>query len=138
MVQESAVWTVRPYGEAVGDYQMITEWQKVHGRSALPETVIPPLALIAMLDGEPMAFACCYQSHGIGVAFLEWLTTRPGLSPATAREALGHVIGSIKECTKDTHGLLIGYCAPVIAREAEKLGFALVGKGVSAVAMNIT
>jgi hypothetical protein len=123
MVSENTVWTIRPYGEAVGDYQMISEWRKAHKVPELPETIIPPLAVIAEMDGEPIAFAVCYQSCGIGVCFLEWLTTRPGLTATLAREALRHVIGGIEACTKDTHGLMFGYAPGQIAREAKRFGF---------------
>lgn len=122
-VSDKAVWSVRPYGEGIGDYQMISEWRRVHKAPELPETIIPPLAIIAECDGEPIAFACCYQSYGIGVCFLEWLTTRPGLRALQAREALAHVIGGIEACTKDTHGLMFGYAPGQIARESSRFGF---------------
>ncbi|RBP37009.1 hypothetical protein DES53_115150 [Roseimicrobium gellanilyticum] len=122
--QERGVWRAREYGEKVGDYQMISEWREGHNVGPLPETVIPPLALVCERDGEPMAFACCYQSYGIGVCFLEWLITRPGLNLAEARLALEHVIRAIAACTKDTHALMFGYCVPALAREAKRnLGF---------------
>jgi hypothetical protein len=123
MVSENTVWRVRPYGEGIGDYQMISEWRRAHKVSELPETIIPPLAIFSLADGEPAAFAVCYQSYGIGVCFLEWLTTRPGLTALQARTALGHVIGGIEACTKETHGLMFGYAPGQIARESKRFGF---------------
>jgi hypothetical protein len=115
------VWRVRRFGEKVGDFQMVTGWRDGHGVPVLPETIIPPLALISECDGEAMAFAVCYQSYGIGVCFLEWLTTRPGIPLKDARVALEHVIRALAECTKETHGLMFGYCVPALAREAKRL-----------------
>jgi hypothetical protein len=129
MVQENtipdkATWRVRPYGEGIGDYQMISEWRQAHKVSPLPETIIPPLAMVAEHEGIPTAFACCYQSCGIGVCFLEWLITRPGLTAMQAREALGHVIGAIEACAKESdYGLMFGYAPGNIARESSRFGF---------------
>ena len=125
MVPENTRWTVRPYGEGLGDYQRLCAWREAHEVPALQETIIPPLSVFAVLDGEPVAFASCYQSYGIGVCFLDWLTTRPGLDAAHAREALRHVINGIAECTKATHALMMGHCTQLIAREAGKLGFVI-------------
>jgi hypothetical protein len=123
-VSDKAIWKVRPYGEAVGDYQMISAWREGHKVSPLPETIIPPLALIAEREGEPQSFAVCYQSCGIGVCFLEWLITRPGLTALQAREALGHVIGGIEACAKaNDYGLMFGYAPGNIARESKRFGF---------------
>lgn len=128
MVPENTVWKVRPYGEAVGDYQMVSGWRKAHDSPPMPETLVPPLAIISELDGEPMAFAACYQSYGVGVCFMDWFTSRPGLSLKMANEAIGHVIGAMKECTKATHGLAIGYGSPVIARATKRWGFKVMSK----------
>lgn len=131
------VWRVRRFGEKVGDYQMIVGWQVGHGKPAVPETILPPLALIAERDGVEVAFAALYQSYGIGVAFLEWITTRPGTSLSDMRTAVTHIIHAMEECTRGTHGLILGHCEEALAREARVAGFAVTGRDVFCIAKNI-
>lgn len=131
------VWRVRAFGEKVGDYQMIVEWQAGHGRPAVPETILPPLALIAERDGVEVAFAALYQSYGIGVAFLEWITTRPGTSLADMRTGVCHIIGAMEACTRGTHGLILGHCEAGLAREARVAGFSVTGRESFCIAKNI-
>ena len=59
MVPEKTNWSVRPYGEVIGDYQLVSAWRDAHGVPVLQETIIPPLSVFAVLGGEPVAFASC-------------------------------------------------------------------------------
>lgn len=124
------LYQVRKYGTAVGDYQLVAEWRKAHGCDSFPETLLPPDGVIVERDGQPVAAAWMYLSAGIGVAFLDFLTTAPGMTPAQASEALGHALALLKRLAKQNdYGLMIGYTFPAMARCAEAHGFRTLATG---------
>lgn len=117
------LYQIRLFGDAPGDLELVNSWRESHGAPPMPEAVVPPLAIFSELDGEPVAFAACYQSYGVGVCFMEWLATKPGMTLSQSRRAVGHVVDGLKACTRDTHGLMMATCSPGVARGAQHFGF---------------
>lgn len=120
------VFQVRPWTPE--DHPVIVNWRKVHGVEPMPANIVPPLAVVTERNGEPVAFGACFQTEtrpgALPVAYLEWITTRPGLSMREAREAVGHVIECLKAMAQSTGpAIMLTYCGPALSREAVKLGF---------------
>jgi len=88
-----------------------------------PENLIPKLAVIVTLDGEPAAFMACYQDNSIGVAILDWVCTRPNQSFADSRRALLFGEKAITESLKPNYGLLLTYTLPPVARTLSREGW---------------
>lgn len=86
----------RIYGLQVGDYQLVNDWWMARHDRPFLETLIPPLGVFAERDGEPQAVAWAYESAGVGVAFLEHVITRPGLSFKDADAAFGCCLRGIE------------------------------------------
>jgi hypothetical protein len=116
---------VRLYGEALGDYQLINGWWHARHKEPLAETILPPLGVIIMAGGEPIAALWAYECFGVGVCFLEHPITRPGLSIAQAKAALRLAIEACVQVAK-SHGdfaLFKCYTIPGIAHVLPRLGF---------------
>jgi hypothetical protein len=92
---------LRVYGTGLGDYQVVSAWWQARHGQPFPETLVPPDAVIVERAGKPVAFLCCYLSYGVGVAFLEFAVTRPGLGFKVAREAMTMAING---CVALAHG----------------------------------
>lgn len=117
--------TARIYGLRAGDFQRVNEWWRRRNNDDLPETLLPPLGVIVERKGEPVGALWCYESYGIGVAFLEWPCTAPGLGPSEALKVMGCAVNACVHLAK-THGdYSVFRCStlPGIARVLPKLGF---------------
>jgi hypothetical protein len=115
---------LRAYGLRTGDYQMVDAWWRARRRSGFPENMVPPLGVIAERDGKPLAALWAYQSAGIGVAFLEFAVTAPGLSFKDARAALGRALLGIEAILRrDGYSVARCFCAPAMARALRAFGF---------------
>lgn len=114
----------RLYGERPGDYQEIVSWWENRGQ-ALPETLLPPLGVVIEKQGEMVAALWCYESFGVGVAFLDFPCTKPGIWPGLAYYALAMAEHSIVTVLrqKGAHKLLRCYTTPEIARGLERVGY---------------
>lgn len=125
MANETAPLQVRVYGLKAGDYQLVNEWWMRHNQTPLPETMLPPNGVIVELDGVPLGALWCYESFGVGVAFLEWPCSAPGLGQ---REALAVFAFAVEACVHlaKSHGdFCLFRCStlPAIARALPRLGF---------------
>lgn len=131
--QEEVMWSVRGYGEKVGDYQMVSGWKEVRGMGMLMENVLPPTGVIVEMDGEAVAASWLYLCYGIGVGFWEGLITKPGLSLGVARAAWVHCYGAIRKlaAANDT-GVIKIYTKGPLTCEAMKHGFTEMGDGYTA------
>jgi hypothetical protein len=116
------VLQVRPYASKPGDFQTISAWWRARGNRLFAETLLPPLGLVVELNDEPVAALWCYESYGIGVAFLEFPCTKPGIGPVLATRALSMAEETIAEILRrrGTHGLLIAHTIRSIARVLER------------------
>lgn len=115
----------RIYGQKVGDYQLVNEWWRRHNDSDLPETLLPPLGVIVEQAGEPLGALWCYESFGIGVAFLEWPCSKPGLTSKQATEVFRYAVEACIQVAKSHGDFCIFRCSTLapIARILPKFGF---------------
>ena len=116
--------TVRQYGAQAGDWQTVSAWWD-RSDGVFAETILPPLGVIVERGGEPVAAMWCYETHGIGVAFLEFPCTAPGLPPGVAASALvfaEHAIVSILR-HRGEHKLIRAFAKPRHARAMKRLGY---------------
>lgn len=117
--------TARVYGLAAGDYQLVNQWWERHNAHALPETLLPPLGVIVERDGQPVGALWCYESFGIGVCFLEWPCSAPGLGMKEAARVFGYAVEACITVAKAHGDNSIFRCStlPAIARILPRLGF---------------
>lgn len=134
--QKPPLFTVREYGTATGDWQMVAAWWASHtAERAIVETLLPPVGVVVERDGEPVAACWCHLSAGIGIAFLESPVARPGLRLSETTAALGTALEAIEAiCRTHDYGVLFANTLPGIARVLEKrYGFARAGDRVQMV-----
>jgi hypothetical protein len=86
---------LRPYTPS--DYPTINAWwQSRHGAlSDFPSPLLPPLGVVVEEEGEPVFALWCYESFGVGVAFLEYPVSRPGRTAAQTKEAFAEALRGI-------------------------------------------
>jgi hypothetical protein len=134
MVPENAIWTVRAYGEKVGDYQLVSSWIEARGLGRLQENFLPPTGIIVEMNNKPVAASWLYLCYGIGVAFWEGLYTCPGLSLSTARAACLHCLGALKAIAKTNDvGVIKAYTKRALAAQAKKHGFHTMDEGFTSI-----
>jgi hypothetical protein len=129
--QEEVVWSVRGYGEKVGDYQMVSGWMEERGMGRLLENLLPPTGVVVECDGEAVAASWLYLCYGIGVGFWEGLIAKPGVTLGMARLACGHCLGALKAVAKanDT-GIIKTYAKGALAMQAQCHGFIRADEGL--------
>lgn len=117
--------TARVYGLKAGDYQLVNGWWRRHNAIDLPETLLPPLGVMVELDSEPVGALWCYESFGIGVAFLEWPCSKPGLGRKEATEVFRFAIEACISLAKSHGDYSVFRCSTLapIARVLPKFGF---------------
>lgn len=115
----------RLYGEAVGDYQLVSGWWESRHSEPLAETILPPLGVIVEDGQGPCAAVWCYECFGVGVCFLEFPIARPGMHFNESLRAFEMAIEGCVRIAKQ-HGdfsLFQGYTLPAIARALRSIGF---------------
>jgi hypothetical protein len=114
----------RAYGIAVGDFQTVAAWWWARHGYPFPEILLPPLGVVVNRGHEPVAALWAYQSVGIGVAFLEFAITRPGLSLREAHAAMGFALMAVELIlTRDNYSVIRCFAGPAVARAAKRHGF---------------
>ena len=118
--------TLRHYGLAVGDWQMVSGWHEARHGVPLPETILPPLGIISEDEHGPVAVWFAYQSLGVGVAFLEACVTRPGLTLQQAWAVIGRCLDGIEAVLKkEGYGMIRTFVEfPSLERCLRRFGFA--------------
>jgi hypothetical protein len=123
------------------DYDTVCQWWKDRGFDPLPKVILPKLGVMAIPgEGEaPDACAWLYMDNSVGVCFLEGTISRPGLTLAQARDAIGSIIGFLKsEAIRLDYGTMITFCNSALARESKRLGFVRVQTELSMMVNNLT
>lgn len=71
------------------DAQIAVGWRVAHGEAAIPESALPTTGAVCEHGepDEPIASMWLYLTNST-MAYLAWPTTRPGLRPRVASEAL--------------------------------------------------
>ena len=118
------LYQIRRYGEKPGDFQLMNEWWWAHGQGQLPKAMLPPDGFILECDGEPQCAGWLYLSAGIGVAFFEWVVSKPGLGLKKSKRAFCHLIDFIRMHAREcNYGVVWCNTLPSIARMARGTGF---------------
>ncbi len=112
-------WTVREY--AADDLVLIDSWWKGHRSERFPSELLPPVGVIALADGEPVAACWLYMAVNVGVCWIEYPISKPGLGikkSAAAFDVLVRILTEIAK-THDYH-VMIANTMPGIARFLER------------------
>jgi hypothetical protein len=128
----------RLYGEKAGDWQEVSSWWEGRG-GMFAETILPPLGVIVERGGERLAAMWCYESFGIGVAFLEFPCTKPGLPPGLAARALAWAENAIVTILRagGEHKIVMAHTRPNIAKSMRRLGYCIAAEGMTTVLRRI-
>jgi hypothetical protein len=68
---------------------LINEWSRAAEMPGLNEAVIPPLGVVVSDGIGPASAMWCFECYGVGIAYLEYAVTRPGLEWTHAANVLG-------------------------------------------------
>jgi hypothetical protein len=127
VVGAAGMLQVRFYGEKPGDFQEISRWWSSGvGSGMFQETILPPLGVVVESYGTRIAALWCYECLGIGVAFLAFACTRPGLSASQALPALfmgETTIASVLKA-RGRPSLLVAHVRPGVAQQMRRIGYA--------------
>jgi hypothetical protein len=105
------------------DFPMLTAWHSSRHESPLPECLLPPLGFVVEDEHGACAALFCYQSYGVGVAFLAFAFSRPGTSFFVAKRAFNLCMKAIILACEDTHRLFKCVTLPPIGRVLKSWGF---------------
>lgn len=111
------------------DFPMVERWWNDRNPEPLHLALLPPLCVIVENSCGPVAFLACFESFGVGVAFLEFPVTVPGLSLKDARAALLFAVASVIQLAGTGAGAAGEYkmfrvsTLPGIARVLRRFGF---------------
>jgi hypothetical protein len=107
----------------VSDIPMLQGWHESRHGYELAAVLLPPLGFVVELDGVPIAALFCYQSYGVGVAFIDIALSRPGTSFLVAKRAFNLCLQAIILACDDTHKLFRINCDAAITRVLTAMGF---------------
>jgi len=106
--------------DAANDYPVAVEWWTAHQTTKAPlREMLPKLGLVASNEhGDPHAFAWLFMDNSVGVCFVEFPVTKPGIGLRRARLAFDAILFGLKEAARAmNYGVMIAYTLPAIARE---------------------
>lgn len=105
-------------------FDTLADWHRARHFSELSPEILPPLGFVVSDENGLLAALFCYQSYGVGVAFIDVALSRPGLSFASAKEAFSMCIAAIILACADTHKLFRIHSGELaITRVLISLGF---------------
>lgn len=115
---------------------MVAGWRKGHDMPDVPPAILPRLGVVAVIEGQDSAAGWLYMDNSVGVGFVEWLVTRPGLTLAESKGAIAAVLAALQgEARQNGYGLLLGHCIAPLARVAiRELGWQDMGSDARALA----
>jgi hypothetical protein len=85
------------------DRQMLDEWWKYHKEAPMHAIRLPPLGIIVEDAEGPAAALWCYETFGVGVAWLAVPVTRPKLGYARASTVLAFAILAMTQVAGKGH-----------------------------------
>lgn len=105
------------------DLGIVKEWTRAHGVDFRPDW-LSPFGAFALRAGRPVALAFVYLPVGAGVAFVDFLYSAPGQSPAQVTDAMRVVTGALQAMAAGNgYSLLLTSAPRAIARQAVLLGW---------------
>jgi len=120
------------------DYRELESWWISRGVTGASEDMLPS-GLVYEKEGKPIAMVFLYVTDS-RVAFVEWLTTRPNLSIAEAREAGDALESALEVLAKDKGCIyILGWVREgMMVKEAIRNGYALGDSQVTHIFKEIT
>jgi hypothetical protein len=99
------------------DLPTVAEWYWTHNGGTLPRTLLPPVGVVVESNGEMVAACWLYMAVGVGVCFIEYPVSKPGMSMREVREAFSLLLATLQEIaiTHD-YGVMRAYPAEALAR----------------------
>lgn len=113
--------TVRDY--TPDDYAMLQAWWSARGYPAPPSAIFPPDCYIAERDGEALAFCAFYLSLGVGIAWVDWLVSKPGQSPAATALAFEVLHGEFTQRHGEAYTHIRGLAREGLQNAAKLMGY---------------
>ena len=106
-----------------GDAETAAEWSRRHGRT-LWTAALPPLGCVCEDAEGPCGMAWVYCACNIGVAFVEHLVMRPGLSLRQSRETGLALMEGLGAAVRGLdYRVLVAYALPACARFLRSAGW---------------
>jgi hypothetical protein len=114
------------------DYLTLCDWLLARGTPPPHSSWLPASGAVSVdLGGEKAAMAWLYMDASVGIGHIDWLATRPGLTPEVSRCAVASVLHHLeKAALKAFPGpfLMVGSVRnKAMAKQAEALGFIPLG-----------
>ena len=113
------------------DRALALDWIKAHGKVPPHCSWLPEVGGVVTSDGEPVAMGWLYTDRSVGVGHLDWLCTRPGLSPGEARRFISALLGGLEAIATSLFPgayVMVGCVqSPAMAKLAEGEGFEPLG-----------
>lgn len=114
------------------DKALALEWIAAHGEVAPHPSWLPSVGGVAVVDGEPQAIVFAYTDQSTGVCHLDWLCTRPGLSPVEASRWIALALDGVEHVASRLFPgdfVMVGCVrSDAMAKLAERQGFTPLGK----------
>ncbi len=125
MISQPIHLTIEDYWDYPGADGLLKEWWRLRRMPGeFLSQLLPRLSVLALMDGNPVAFMSCGMSNSIGVATMETIMTRPGLSLKESKESLLFLERQIIEILKEyNYTFLQTFCSPAIARILDHNGY---------------
>ena len=79
----------------------VLPWWPLRHEGEMPADVLPPCGIVASDETGPLAAMWMYEPVGTSIRILDWLVTRPGLSPAHARRAILACLAELEAIARD-------------------------------------
>lgn len=123
MGNDAPIWSVREYLKS--DWPLVSSWWDSHSHgSVLHEQLLPPLGIIVEHDSIPVCGCFLYMAASIGVCWLEYPVSRPGLKLHEAKEAFHMAVQALEKCAKENdYGIMFAHTLPAIAHVMRSFGF---------------
>lgn len=103
------MFTARQYEKA--EYPLIASWWDGHKVQATPAEILPACGIVIEAAGVPSAAAWIYFDNSVGVAWLAWVVTRPGLTAKFSEQVLAELLEAVEISAKaQKRTILITMC----------------------------
>jgi len=106
------------------DKELARSWWYAHSEEEFPENLLPPVGVMIECDGQPVAACWLYMAVGVGVCWLEFPVSLPGLSLPRIRGAFAYAVKTLEAVAlAHDYGVMMAHTLPPIARTLRGLGF---------------
>lgn len=122
------------------DLVTVREWWKKHKHPEIPAGALPKVGI--MIEGDEieeqvppqdLAVGWLYECNSASVAWVEWITANPALSPFAVRRSIGCLLQfMVEEATRNGYVILFSTCRQQsLGRILESEGFVKTDESVS-------